>query len=67
MVSLSTRNANQRGLLATLSNASTVAAAGIGASILVPILLQSYITFAICGGIAWLLFLVSSFMSVVED
>ena len=42
MVSLSTRNANQRGLLATLSNASTVAAAGIGASILVPILLQPF-------------------------
>ena len=30
-------------------------------------LLQSYITFAICGGIAWLLFLISSFMSVVKD
>lgn len=41
MVSLSTRNANQRGLLATLSNAGMVAAAGVGASILVPILLQS--------------------------
>ena len=42
MVSLSTRNASQRGLLATLSNASTVAAAGIGASIIVPILLQPF-------------------------
>lgn len=42
MVSLSTRNGNQRGLLATLSNASTVAAAGIGGSIIVPVLLQSY-------------------------
>ena len=42
MVSLSTRNANQRGLLATLSNASTVAAAGIGASIIVPVLLQPF-------------------------
>ena len=41
MVSLSTRNASQRGLLATLSNAGMVAAAGVGASILVPILLQS--------------------------
>lgn len=41
MVSLSTRNANQRGLLATLSNAGMVAAAGVGASILVPVLLQS--------------------------
>ena len=30
-------------------------------------LLQSYITFAICGGVAWLLFLISSFMSVVKD
>ena len=40
MVSLSTRNANQRGLLATLSNASMVAAAGVGASIIVPVLLQ---------------------------
>jgi len=42
MVSLSTRNPEQRGLLATLSNAGMVAAAGIGASILVPVLLQSY-------------------------
>ena len=42
LVSLSTRNASQRGLLATLSNASTVAAAGIGASILAPILLQPF-------------------------
>jgi len=40
MVALSTRNGNQRGLLATLSNASMVAAAGVGASILVPVLLQ---------------------------
>jgi hypothetical protein len=30
-------------------------------------LLQTYITFAICGGIAWVLFLVSSFMSVVNE
>ncbi|MBQ6491367.1 MAG: MFS transporter [Atopobiaceae bacterium] len=42
MVALSTRNGNQRGLLATLSNASMVAAAGVGASILVPILLQPF-------------------------
>lgn len=42
MVSLSTRNSGQRGLLATMSNASTVGAAGIGGSILVPILLQSF-------------------------
>lgn len=42
MVSLSTRNSEQRGLLATLSNASMVAAAGIGASIIVPIFLQPF-------------------------
>ena len=42
MVSLSTRDSNKRGLLATTSNAALVAAAGIGASILVPVLLQSY-------------------------
>ncbi len=43
MVALSTRNSGQRGILATLSNASMVASAGIGASIVVPILLQSYL------------------------
>ena len=43
MVGLSTRNSNQRGLLATLSNASGVAAVGVGANILIPILLQSYL------------------------
>ena len=42
MVSLSTRDSNKRGILATTSNAALVAAAGIGASILVPVLLQSY-------------------------
>ena len=42
LVSLSTRNAGQRGLLATLSNASMVAAAGVGASILAPIILQPF-------------------------
>ena len=42
MVALSTRNGGQRGLLATLSNASMVAAAGVGASILVPVLLQPF-------------------------
>ncbi len=42
MVALSTRNGNQRGLLATLSNASMIAAAGVGASILVPVLLQPF-------------------------
>ena len=42
MVALSTRNGDQRGILATLSNASMVAAAGVGASILVPILLQPF-------------------------
>ncbi len=40
MVALSTRNPNQRGILATLSNAAMIAAAGVGASIIVPILLQ---------------------------
>lgn len=30
-------------------------------------LLQSYIVFAICGGIAWLLFLISSFMNIVKE
>lgn len=42
MVSLSTRNTGKRGILATLSNASTVGAVGLGSSILIPILLQSY-------------------------
>lgn len=42
MVSLSTRDTNKRGLLATMSNASMAAAAGVGASIIVPVLLQSY-------------------------
>ncbi len=49
MVSLSTRNSSQRGILATLSNASTVGAAGIGGSILVPILLQSYMFVSVNG------------------
>lgn len=43
MVSLSTRNSNHRGILATFSNASGVAAVGIGASILVPMFLQSFL------------------------
>lgn len=43
MVSLSTRNSNHRGMLATFSNASGVAAVGIGASILVPMFLQSFL------------------------
>ena len=43
MVSLSTRDSAQRGMLATLSNAAMVASAGIGASIVVPVLLQSYL------------------------
>lgn len=43
MVALSTRNSDHRGLLATFSNASGVAAVGIGASILVPMLLQKYL------------------------
>ncbi len=43
MVALSTRDSKQRGLLATLSNASGVASVGFGASILIPILLQSFL------------------------
>lgn len=43
MVALSTRNSKDRGMLAIFSNASGVAAVGIGASILVPVLLQSYL------------------------
>lgn len=42
MVSLSTRDTEKRGILATLSNASTVGAVGLGSSILIPVLLQSY-------------------------
>ena len=51
MVSLSTRNSESRGLLATLSNAAMVASAGVGASILVPILLQSFLFVTKDGGI----------------
>ena len=43
MVALSTRDSNKRGLLATFSNASGVASVGFGASIVIPILLQSYL------------------------
>lgn len=43
MVALSTRDSNKRGLLATFSNASGVASVGFGASIIIPILLQSYL------------------------
>lgn len=43
MVGLSTRNSNERGKLATFSNASGVAAVGIGGSILVPIFLQGFL------------------------
>lgn len=43
LVALSTRDSNSRGLLATLSNAAGVAAVGMGASILVPMLLQSFL------------------------
>lgn len=42
LVALSTRDQDKRGILATLSNASSVAAAGIGASVLAPILLQPF-------------------------
>ena len=30
-------------------------------------LLQTYITFVVCGCIAWVMFLISSFMNVVND
>lgn len=43
LVALSTRDSKKRGLLATFSNASGVAAVGIGASILVPMLLQRFL------------------------
>ncbi|WP_407272829.1 MFS transporter [Radiobacillus sp. PE A8.2] len=43
MVGLSTRNSDDRGKLATFSNASGVAAIGIGGSILVPIFLQGFL------------------------
>jgi glycoside/pentoside/hexuronide:cation symporter, GPH family len=43
MVALSTRNTDKRGMLATFSNASGVAAVGLGASILIPALLQSFL------------------------
>ncbi len=43
MVGLSTRDGKKRGLLATLSNASMIAAVGLGANILIPILLQSFL------------------------
>ncbi|MDO5100229.1 MAG: MFS transporter [Eubacteriales bacterium] len=43
MVALSTRDSSKRGMLATLSNASGVAAVGFGASILIPFLLQHYL------------------------
>lgn len=43
MVALSTRDGKKRGLLATLSNASVVGATGVGASIIVPVLLQGWL------------------------
>lgn len=43
LVALSTRDSKARGMLATFSNASGVASAGLGASILVPVLLQRFL------------------------
>ena len=43
MVALSTRNSNKRGILAIFSNASGIAAVGMGASILVPMFLQRFL------------------------
>ena len=51
MVSLSTRNSKDRGVLATMSNASFVAAVGIGASIIVPTFLQKYLFVSLNGTI----------------
>lgn len=51
MVALSTRNSNHRGMLATFSNASGVAAVGMGASILVPMLLQRYLFVSVNGNL----------------
>lgn len=50
MVAVSTRNSASRGLLSTFSNAAMVASAGVGASIIVPILLQSYLFVADANG-----------------
>ncbi len=50
LVNLSTRNSKARGLLATLSNASNVAAVGIGASILIPMLLNDFLFVPASGG-----------------
>ena len=50
MVAVSTRNSQSRGLLSTFSNAAMVASAGVGASIVVPVLLQSYLFVAGANG-----------------
>lgn len=43
MVGLSTRDSSKRGLLSTLSNASAVAAVGIGASMIIPFFMMSFL------------------------
>ena len=43
LVGLSTRNPKRRGMLATFSNAAGVAAVGVGASVLIPILMQRFL------------------------
>ncbi|MBN2300270.1 MAG: MFS transporter [Acholeplasmataceae bacterium] len=43
MVGLSTRDSSKRGLLSTMSNASAVAAVGIGASMIVPFFMMSFL------------------------
>ena len=50
LVALSTRNSNDRGLLSTLSNASGVASVGIGASIVIPMLLNNFLFVPKAGG-----------------
>lgn len=66
MVALSTRNAKHRGLLATFSNASGVAAVGMGASIIFP-LFQGMLFVPGAGGVvdtvrsynAWRIFMIA--------
>lgn len=51
MVALSTRDPKSRGLLSALSNAAAVASAGVFASILIPVLLQSWLFVAGANGL----------------
>ena len=51
MVALSTRNSDSRGLLSTMSNAAGVASAGLFASILIPVVMQSFLFVSGAGGL----------------